>query len=95
MDLHDLPKSLTSFGRGGIRTHGSITRSPDFESGAFDQLSHPSKLSQFFADRMAVWKITSTLFIRSLLYRAGKVAIKPTLGKRRLISRTVDFWGRS
>jgi hypothetical protein len=29
-------------GRGGIRTHGTVTRTPDFESGAFDQLSHPS-----------------------------------------------------
>jgi hypothetical protein len=31
-----------SGGRGGIRTHGTVTRTPDFESGAFDQLSHPS-----------------------------------------------------
>jgi hypothetical protein len=29
-------------GRGGIRTHGTVARTPDFESGAFDQLSHPS-----------------------------------------------------
>ena len=29
-------------GRGGIRTHGNIAATPDFESGAFDQLSHPS-----------------------------------------------------
>jgi hypothetical protein len=31
-----------SGGRGGIRTHGRIAPTPDFESGAFDQLSHPS-----------------------------------------------------
>jgi hypothetical protein len=29
-------------GRGGIRTHGPASGTPDFESGAFDQLSHPS-----------------------------------------------------
>ena len=35
-------RSGFSGGRGGIRTHGTVTRTPDFESGAFDQLSHPS-----------------------------------------------------
>jgi hypothetical protein len=33
---------IDRYGRGGIRTHGTIARTPDFESGAFDQLSHPS-----------------------------------------------------
>ena len=33
----DLRKSLRlSLGRGGIRTHGTVTRTPDFESGTFD-----------------------------------------------------------
>ena len=30
-------------GRRGIRTPGTVTRTPDFESGALDQLSHPSR----------------------------------------------------
>jgi hypothetical protein len=38
--------SLLQRGRGGIRTHGTVTRTPDFESGAFDQLSHPSIASK-------------------------------------------------
>lgn len=29
-------------GRGGIRTPDAVTRTPDFESGTFNQLSHPS-----------------------------------------------------
>jgi hypothetical protein len=37
-----LASPLFSSGRGGIRTHGPASGTPDFESGAFDQLSHPS-----------------------------------------------------
>jgi hypothetical protein len=40
---------LIGNGRGGIRTHGTVTRTPDFESGAFDQLSHPSICESGFA----------------------------------------------
>ena len=40
--LSTLRNSFSESGRGGIRTHGTVTRTPDFESGAFDQLSHPS-----------------------------------------------------
>ena len=35
---------VTSGGRGGIRTLGTVTRTPDFESGTLNQLSHPSFL---------------------------------------------------
>jgi hypothetical protein len=40
-------------GRGGIRTHGSIAATPDFESGAFDQLSHPSIASKMRKRKIA------------------------------------------
>ena len=29
-------RHLTTGGEGGIRTHGTVTRTPDFESGTFD-----------------------------------------------------------
>jgi hypothetical protein len=32
-----------SGGRGGIRTPDAVSRTPDFESGTFNQLSHPSR----------------------------------------------------
>src|SRR6267378_8312541 len=34
--LWSLRNSFSESGRGGIRTHGPIARSPDFESGTFD-----------------------------------------------------------
>jgi hypothetical protein len=46
-------KGFFSGGRGGIRTHGTIARTPDFESGAFDQLSHPSIASKMRKRKIA------------------------------------------
>jgi hypothetical protein len=37
-------------GEGGIRTHGTVARTPHFECGAFDH-SATSPLEQAFADR--------------------------------------------
>jgi hypothetical protein len=34
--LWTLRNSFSENGRGGIRTHGTVTRTPDFESGTFD-----------------------------------------------------------
>jgi hypothetical protein len=34
--LWSLRNSLSESGRGGIRTHGTVIRTPDFESGTFD-----------------------------------------------------------
>jgi hypothetical protein len=33
---------LKNGGGGGIRTHGIVADTPDFKSGALDQLDHPS-----------------------------------------------------
>jgi hypothetical protein len=42
-------KKLTCGGESGIRTHGTLPRTLDFESSAFDQLSHLSMYRLFIS----------------------------------------------